>query len=256
MKKIAIYSLLVLFFATFMSCKKDETKVYLAKTPTAPTLSTPNDNQSIVLAEADKDKPFTAFTWTAADYGFDASIQYLVQYSKYPDMKRAKLLASVEHATSYNLTNLAFDQFLLGNLKLTPNVATKVYFRVVASVAGLPSSDYPAGGATTAIRNMTVTPFNTPVDVKSWGIVGSATPNGWNGPDFVMDDGDNADEYVATVNLVAGEIKFRFNNNWDNNLGGSNGKLTSGGSNIPIAVAGTYTITLNTKALTYSIVKL
>ncbi|WP_320053474.1 SusF/SusE family outer membrane protein [uncultured Acetobacteroides sp.] len=171
-------------------------------------------------------------------------------------MSKAKVLSSVNLGKTYTPTNLAFDEFLIGSLRLTPKVAAKVYYRIVASTSGLPSSTYPDGGATTAIQSMTVTPFNTPVDVKTWGIVGSATPNKWDGPDFMMDDGDNADEYVATVNLVVGEIKFRFNNSWDKNLGGSGGVLSNGGSNIPITVAGTYTIKLNTKALTYSIVKL
>nr|WP_321427031.1 SusE domain-containing protein [uncultured Acetobacteroides sp.] len=242
------------------ACDKDETKVYISETPTAPVLSSPQNESSFdltKLTDVQKTANFAQpFTWSLADYGFQASIQYQIQFSKNADMSKAKVLSSVNLGKTYTPTNLAFDEFLIGSLRLTPKVAAKVYYRIVASTSGLPSSTYPDGGATTAIQSMTVTPFNTPVDVKTWGIVGSATPNKWDGPDFMMDDGDNADEYVATVNLVVGEIKFRFNNSWDKNLGGSGGVLSNGGSNIPITVAGTYTIKLNTKALTYSIVKL
>lgn len=254
MKKIFIYSLIVTFVVSFASCKKDETKIFLTDTPVAPTLSAPANNLTIVLNPADSLGLFTPISWSAADYGYKASIQYNVLFSKSQDMSKAKSLMSVNNATNINsLTNLAFDQFLLSNLFLTPKVATTVYYRVIAMVTGLPSATYPLGGVTSGIQSMTVTPFYTPVSIHTWGIVGSATPNGWGGPDYVMDDGDATGTYTATVKLVVGEIKFRFDNNWNNNLGGSNGTLTQGGANIAIAAAGTYTITLNTNNNTYTI---
>lgn len=252
MKKIL--SVMLLLMVALISCDKDETKVYLSDKSVAPVISLPQDNKTIVLTAADGQKPFGNFEWSAADYGYPASIQYLIQFSKSADMSRPKVLTSVNLDTKYTaLTNLDFDRFLLASLKLTPNVPADIYFRVVASVTGLPTSEYPLGGLGTATRKMNVTAFNTPVDIKTWGIVGSATPNGWNGPDYVMDDGDAEGQYFATVALTAGEIKFRFNNNWDQNLGGSNGTLTAGGANIVIAAAGTYLITLDVKKLTYTI---
>jgi hypothetical protein len=247
MKKNTILSLLVILLAVLTSCSKDETKAYLSENPIGPKITAPASNQTVVLNSADKDNLFQSFAWTAADYGFPASIQYLVQFSKNADMSRAKTITSVNLAFTCSFSNLAFDQFLLASLKLTPNVATKVYYRVVASTIGLPSTIYPAGGATTEIRTMTVTPFNTPIDIKSWGIVGSATPNGWDGPDYVMDDGDAQGQYEATVDLKVGEIKFRFNNDWGLNLGGTPAALTQGGANVVITEAGKYKITLTVK---------
>lgn len=80
--------------------------------------------------------------------------------------------------------------------------------------------------------------------VKRWGIVGSATAGGWDA-DTPMDAFDKVTNSLKiTTNLKAGEFKFRANNNWDNNYGGSNGELTAGGSNIAIPSDGNYTITL------------
>lgn len=80
--------------------------------------------------------------------------------------------------------------------------------------------------------------------VKRWGIVGSATAGGWDA-DTPMNAFDKATNSLKiTTDLKAGEFKFRANNNWDNNFGGSNGELTAGGPNIAVASAGNYTITL------------
>ncbi len=76
------------------------------------------------------------------------------------------------------------------------------------------------------------------------GLVGSATPNGWNSPDSKMDYNTKTGTWSITIDLVKGEIKFRLNDGWAWNLGGTPDNLTQGGANIPIAAAGNYTITL------------
>ena len=53
------------------------------------------------------------------------------------------------------------------------------------------------------------------------------------------------DVFTATLDLVVGQIKFRANDDWTVNLGGSIGALTQGGDNIDIAADGNYTITLD-----------
>lgn len=94
--------------------------------------------------------------------------------------------------------------------------------------------------------------------VKRWGIVGSATAGGWD-TDTPMNAFDKVTNSLKiTTNLKAGEFKFRANNNWDNNYGGSNGELTAGGANIAVAQDGNYTITLYFGAegiATYTLVK-
>lgn len=80
----------------------------------------------------------------------------------------------------------------------------------------------------------------------AWGIIGSATPGGWDNSTAMTYDKDNR-VWTITTNLVAGEIKFRANNSWDINYGddGADKVLEAGGANIAVASAGSYTITLD-----------
>lgn len=89
----------------------------------------------------------------------------------------------------------------------------------------------------------------------SWGLIGDATPDGWDNDTDLKFINDGKGLWKLTVNLKVGEIKFRLNDAWDTNLGGADGKLTNGGDNIKVATAGNYTITLDTVEKTYTIVK-
>ncbi len=75
------------------------------------------------------------------------------------------------------------------------------------------------------------------------GLIGSATPNGWDTPDQKMDYNAQTGTWSITLDLIAGEIKFRKNDGWAWNLGGTKDNLTQGGDNIAVT-AGNYTITL------------
>lgn len=75
------------------------------------------------------------------------------------------------------------------------------------------------------------------------GLVGSATPNGWDTPDQKMDYDSKTGTWYITVDLVDGEIKFRLNDGWAWNLGGTPDNLSQGGDNLAVT-AGNYTITL------------
>jgi hypothetical protein len=75
------------------------------------------------------------------------------------------------------------------------------------------------------------------------GLVGSATPNGWDSPDQKMDYDQASGTWSITVDLIDGEFKFRLNDGWAWNLGGTPNNLVHNGDNIA-ATAGNYTITL------------
>ncbi|WP_051259651.1 SusE domain-containing protein [Epilithonimonas tenax] len=87
------------------------------------------------------------------------------------------------------------------------------------------------------------------------GLVGDATTNGWNGPDVAMTWDDANLSWTATTTLAVGSLKFRVNNAWDENYGGTNGSASAGGSNIAVTEAGTYKITFNPFKLIYTVVK-
>lgn len=81
------------------------------------------------------------------------------------------------------------------------------------------------------------------------GLIGSATPNGWDTPDQPMQYNPATGTWSITVTLVEGEMKFRLNNGWSWNLGynkSNTGKLNDlfhDGDNIKVT-PGNYTITL------------
>lgn len=86
----------------------------------------------------------------------------------------------------------------------------------------------------------------------SLGIVGDASPNGWDGPDTQLIYDPTSDQFRAVVELTDGAIKFRLNNDWGTNWGGSGGILEAGGGDIAVT-AGKYVVTVNMNELTYSL---
>lgn len=87
-----------------------------------------------------------------------------------------------------------------------------------------------------------------------WGIIGSATPSGWDADTDMFYNGQRK-MWEITEDFVEGEIKFRANDGWDLNYGSNDadGNLQGGGSNIPLSPAGNYTIRMDTENLTYKI---
>jgi CubicO group peptidase (beta-lactamase class C family) len=80
----------------------------------------------------------------------------------------------------------------------------------------------------------------------TWGIVGSATANGWDGLSIELTETNKKGIWtINNVQLKEGEIKFRFNNDWTINFGDNkNGNLKYEGDNIKIK-NGNYEITLD-----------
>ena len=87
------------------------------------------------------------------------------------------------------------------------------------------------------------------------GLVGSATPNGWDAPDQKMDYDPVTKTWSITLDLVDGVVKFRRNDGWSWNMGfvegetpGFTGALQQGGvgNDIPLPDGpGNYTVILN-----------
>jgi len=82
--------------------------------------------------------------------------------------------------------------------------------------------------------------------LTDWGVIGDATPDGW--------DADQDMTYIAedkvwriTLDMVAGEMKFRANDDWVIDFGDDDqdGFLDFGGANIPVPEAGNYTVEMD-----------
>jgi len=84
----------------------------------------------------------------------------------------------------------------------------------------------------------------TIADGNVWAIIGSATPLGWDGDTDMKFINDGKGAYKITLNLVAGEFKFRMGHKWDSNFGGTIAALVANSpNNLPVSASGNYTIT-------------
>ncbi len=85
--------------------------------------------------------------------------------------------------------------------------------------------------------------------VNSWGMVGTATPGGWD-TDTNLNFDPATGLWSASIDLVAGALKFRANDGWDLNYGPANttelvGTLIQTNDAINITEAGNYTVTMD-----------
>ncbi len=125
----------------------------------------------------------------------------------------------------------------------------------VTVAGGLAAGDYTLSvTAVDSNGNSGTETFNFAVTSDfSVGIIGSATPTGWDSDtdlNFVT-----GTQYEITIALTAGEAKFRANDDWGTNWGDGAfpmGTGTQDGANIPIATAGTYLVTFDTSTGAYS----
>ena len=85
-------------------------------------------------------------------------------------------------------------------------------------------------------KTYTLTPFTI-------GIIGSATPKGWDGDTEMTYNPEERCWELKNVKLTDGEMKFRHTNDWNLNWGGPLDALAHDGDNIAVA-AGTYDIKL------------
>jgi hypothetical protein len=131
----------------------------------------------------------------------------------------------------------------VGEAGATDGVYTGVLKAKPAKNCGLPTAKaaYYLVKADTDPTKLTYTLTET-----AWGIVGAATPGGWDNSTAMTYDKDTK-TWTITVDLKADEMKFRANNAWTINFGddGADNMLEYGGANIKVSDAGNYTITLN-----------
>lgn len=99
-----------------------------------------------------------------------------------------------------------------------------------------------------------ISDFTYTIEPFTWGLVGDATTNSWDGPDMPLTYDSYSNTWKAIVTLGDGEFKIRLNNDWGVNYGddGVDGTLEAGGANIAVS-AGNYLVTFDEAALEYTI---
>ncbi len=203
----------------------------------------------VILLQDNEDQDVLNVSWNEPNFGFDASASYevLLDLSS-GDFTEAQTLTVDAGSLSKIFQNKELNSHLL-NLGVEPDTETEIKL-IVKAILG------PNTNVISLPQTLTVTAFSGVLDLSSeWGVVGSATTNGWDGPDLPFYKTQNENEFVAYVNLVDGEIKIRANNAWDVNYGDAqlDGILDTDNDNNISVTAGSYKILFNSVTLAYSI---
>lgn len=232
-----------------ISCTDDVEDREAVSLNTAPTLKTPSTGFDLVL---DKNKPNDLATTVVWDYAIYDGTSTIVTYSIEFAAAGTQFASPTVVATSTN----KFKNFTVNELNsaalsagFAPFVSNSIDVRVKSSVGTTGSLSQPSNSY--AIK---LTPYPA---WPNWGIIGSATPTGWDS-DTNLDYDLATKKYSITIPLTAGgAFKFRLDDGWADNFGddGNNLSLDAGGADIPVTVTGTYKIVIDFAAKTYTITK-
>jgi hypothetical protein len=336
----------------FGSCENEAFGPVLLDPAGAPTITAPAST-SIVITAANENDAFPTFTWTAADFGYDAGVTYSLELDKAGNNFQSPVTVGSTDRLELTGITLAKINTILAAANYPGGEEANVEFRISALLKSLASSNNGVDTVYSAPVTLKITPYevviiypkihipgnyqgwnpadditviysakfdskyegfinfpNPATEFKytegpnwdnnwgddgangsleknganllaadagvyklfvnlndkthtyaktDWGLIGSATPDGWNSDQNLIYDAVN-NKLSITLDLTAGEIKFRANDDWAINFGDDGGdkKLEYGGANIPVAVAGNYTIDLllfNAAIFKYKITK-
>ncbi|MFD1294522.1 SusE domain-containing protein [Lutibacter holmesii] len=240
MKKILNNILILFSITTFLvGCEQEDYTVLSDDANTVVSL----DVSEVVLVPENADQNALTVSWTDPDFGYNAGVVYQVTFTNID--QETTVSAGTDLSKAFETTQL--NKMLLG-IGLAGDTPTPVDVKVTIVL-----SAYKQIVSNTS--TFTATIYEDKLDLSTeWGVVGSATPNGWDGPDVPFFTTSESNVLVAYPTLTDGEIKFRTNNSWVVNYGdtGLDGALDSGGDNIPVS-AGMYKILMNVSTLTYTI---
>jgi hypothetical protein len=235
------YGILAVLAIAFASCEEEGRVVLNSTAAIEPTAS----DDDIVLVKEMAGTDVLTISWPEPDYGFSASATYTIYLDKTGDFTEAAVVGTGSNTTkTFKAEEL---NGILANLDFEAEQEGVVNVRVESRLSNdqkILSEPF----------TLTVTPYLAFLDLSTpWGIVGSGYNNWGQFPDAPFYTTSTPNVLVAYVKLLSGAIKFRQNNDWEVNVGdtGDDGTTEAGGADIAV-VAGTYKITFNPVANTYT----
>ncbi|MEJ5103840.1 SusF/SusE family outer membrane protein [Chryseobacterium sp. MYb328] len=233
------------------SCK-DEDQAIMNETGQSKITS---DKTTIVLDKAHLDDAAVNFTWAKSTFDLSVvsapKIEIGLKGSNFKDAKSLDVVTS-----PYSMTNKQLNTLLL-SLGATPNEANQVEVRL-RTVVG--TASFYSNVITLAVTPYILGPIYNYTDLY---LIGDATAGGWdnsgtNAKLYPLQKAATAGVYSYTGYFAVGGVKFiQTPGSWDNQygLGTSAGSLLAGGgsSNISIATAGYYKLTVDVNALKYTL---
>ena len=217
----------------------------------APELINATTGGPTALLPADATTEFEKFEWSAADFGVDLPVQYTIEMSM-DDFTTIETLTSKSASLSASITVEDYNDAAnaLG-ATISTDIVTKIRVKAVVN-----------GGEVTPLYS---TPITRTINVYqlsdcgNWcamGMIGDGIFNWSTDVDMRLNDPAGIDKYTWTLTayLSVGPVKFRANDGWNDNWGGTtfpSGTGVPGGADLNVDVAGWYKITFNDKTLDY-----
>jgi len=247
------YISLVLLAGLLLTACDDKVFDPVLKIGAAPAISSPAAGSSFVLTEADADKLLTTFSWSAADFGFQAAVDYAVELdvagNDFADPATLGIVSGLqlETVTVGQMNNLLISK------GLPDNVPAQLELRVVATV----NPDVPP--VVSEVVPLSITPYKTVVVYPKLQVPGSY--QGWDPANestvIHSRKSDGLFEgYIYFPNDGA-EFKYTDGPSWDVNWGdtGADGTLDRDGDNIVAGDLGMYKLNVDLNALTHTFLK-
>ncbi|WP_276165449.1 SusE domain-containing protein [Zobellia alginiliquefaciens] len=239
-----LYTSIVALAVLVTGCSDDDENIRVSETSS--TQLTLSSTDALELTRDMTGETVISLNWTAPDFGFSGAVPTY------------NVVVGVDAATEatpirVNVGNVLSKDFLAEELNeavVEAGALAGLENEVQVWVEAMLGKDVVASSTA---QTLTITGYATSFDLSSpWGLVGSAAPNGWDGPDVPVYSTAIANEFVAYATLVDGELKIRENNDWTVNYGGADGTLVLDGDNIQVT-AGTYKIMFSLNDFSYGI---
>lgn len=234
---------ILLFIGILASCSKNDQTIIDESAVDAPTLAV--DTTELLLSIDDRDEDAMTFNWNDVKLNVNTPIEYELKIdTSGGDFSDASVLQKSSD-TTYEISVGDLNE-QVKSLGIPEDTEGEIVAQVNATI-GKEGLDLNSN-----ILDFSVTTYSGTVDNSAdWGVVGDATPNGWDGPDVPFTKTDEDNVFVTYIELDDGEIKFRKNNDFGaGDFGGADGTLVEGGDNIEVS-EGRFKITIDLDALTY-----
>ncbi|MEO8794483.1 MAG: SusE domain-containing protein [Daejeonella sp.] len=241
------FILLSMMSMLIWSCKKDEVKVIARTDGAAGTLTT--SSSTLVLAKANATQNAVTFTFTAPDFGYAAAVTSSLQLAaKGTNFANPKEFSLEPGATTKSFTVIDFNALLL-SMNLAPGSSADIEARVKTVLSPQVAPTFTNAAALKVTPYALVSFIYVPGDYQGWNpgtadSLISATSNGI---------------YEGIIKYAAGgsfEFKITPKKEWTVAYGDAGGGSisASAGDNLKVPGAGTYKLTADLNANTFTAV--
>ena len=258
---LKVYFVAIIATLTLTSCDNEDYLIFTAQEPSEGVEFVNELKDSYKIAAQISNNMLERFVWNTPDFSAPSTIVYVVDGSLNSSFSTIDWSSG---ETSNNHISIPVGDILsiADNAGVMPGDVFDVHFRVTAfagSSGGSNSVSTVSAGVSLSVEYLNLASCDDPVK-SNWGIVGDAV-NGWGTINRgfaatndieLLQVADGIYQNYAT--LLNGEMKFRKDGGWAENLGddGADGSLEAGGANIAVS-EGTYLVTLDVNSNSYSL---